>query len=385
MLLPLIQGCHRNMEKRIVETAISIDSVSIPKPELTSLEHFSVVGEDDGDGYGNTPNGLKLFILPEELSNYEIAQKVKDRYNYVLIRDMIVNDYEWMRREMIDLGLELEDPDKSIDTVGVASKHMIDIPDENLSEAISDPKLRNLAQAVLGMYNDFDGREDSEGVLFAKTKEWKSFTDNMAPISSPETLDRFEESFWTWYDKRKHVPEIDSLMSRRIGAGMHPEMSEEEPSRYLSLVKSEGDIDRRTIFAIELSPFVPSEVVFLLGEILESGIYSKYILEAYLYWRAMAQEQFFGSSSMSLIPNDLYNQIRARCVETILRHFIQSGEEFDLCLIDNLIGCGVLIRFGWLLGNGATPALYILRERSFLPPEILGYDYIKEVTNTKQN
>ena len=99
----------------------------------------------------------------------------------------------------------------------------------------------------------------------------------------------------------------------------------------------------------------------------------------------MAQEQYFGSSSMSLIPNNLYNQVRARCVETILRHYIQSGEEFDLCLIDNLIGCGVLARFGWIMGNGATPALYNLRERAFLPPQILGYDYIKEEADTEQN
>ncbi len=95
-----------------METGISNDPVSIRKPGLTSSEHFSVVGEEDGDGYGNTPDGLTLFIPPEELSRYDIAKTVKDNYNYVLIRDMIVNDYEWMRREMIDLGLELDDPDE---------------------------------------------------------------------------------------------------------------------------------------------------------------------------------------------------------------------------------------------------------------------------------
>ena len=383
LLLPMIQGCHSNGGKRTVETGISNDPISIRKPELTSSEHFSVVGEEDGDGYGNTPDGLTLFIPPEELSRYDIAKTVKDNYNYVLIRDMIVNDYEWMRREMIDLGLELDDPDEGIDTVGVASRHMIAIPDERLNEAISDPGLRTLAKEVLQMYNDFDGREDSDGVLFVKTKEWESFSDNLVPISSPETLEKFEDWFWSWYDKGKYVPEIDSLMTRRFEAGMLPGMSEEESSRFLELVKSEKDIDRRTILAIELAPYVPSEAVLLMGEILESGIYTKYILEAYLNWRAMAQEQYFGSSSMSLIPNNLYNQVRARCVETILRHYIQSGEEFDLCLIDNLIGCGVLARFGWIMGNGATPALYNLRERAFLPPEILGYDYLEKKTDTK--
>ncbi len=368
-----------------METGIPNDPVSIRKPELTSSEHFSVVGEEDGDGYGNTPDGLTLFIPPEELSRYDIAKTVKDNYNYVLIRDMIVNDFEWMRREMIDLGMELENPDEGIDTIGVASKHMIVIPDERLNEAISAPRLRTLAKEVLQMYNDFDGREDSDGVLFVKTKEWESFIDNMAPISSPETLEKFEDSFWTWYDKKIHVPEIDSLMTRRFEGGIYPEMSDEESSRFLDLVKSEKDIDRRTILAIELAPYVPSEAVLLLGEILESGIYTKYILEAYLNWMAMAQEQYFGSSSMSLIPNNLYNQVRTRCVETILRHYIQSGEEFDLCLIDNLIGCGVLARFGWIMGNGATAALYNLRERAFLPPQILGYDYLKEESDTEQN
>lgn len=152
-----------------METGIPNDPVSIRKPELTSSEHFSVVGEEDGDGYGNTPDGLTLFIPQEKLSRYDIAKTVKDNYNYVLIRDMIVNDFEWMRREMIDLGLEL----------------------------------RTLAKEVLEKYNDFDGREDSDGVLFVKTKEWESFTDNMAPISSPETLKKFEDSFWSWSNPKR--------------------------------------------------------------------------------------------------------------------------------------------------------------------------------------
>ena len=379
--LPIIQGCRGKGAKGIVEPDTLNDPGAICEPELTTLEHFTVVGQDDGDGYGNTPDGLKLFIPPEDLSGYDIAQTVRDRYNYALVRDMIVNDYEWMRREMIDLGLELEDPDESIDTVGVADKHIISIPDESLREAISDPKLGSLAKTVLGTYNAYDGREDSDGPLFVKTKEWKSFIDNMVPISSQETLERFEDSFWTWYDKRRHVPEIDSLMTARFEAGIHPEMSEEDLTRLLNLVQSEEDIDRRTILAIELAPFIPSEAVFLLGEILESGLYSKYILEAYVNWRAMTQEQYFGSSSMSMIPNDLYNQVCGRCVETILRHYVRFEDPFDLCLIDNLIGCGVLPRFGWIFGNGATPALYNLRERSFLPPDILGYDYLKEITD----
>lgn len=89
-----------------METGIPNDPVSIRKPELTSSEHFSVVGEEDGDGYDNTPDGLTLFIPQEKLSRYDIAKTVKDNYSYVLIRDMIVSDFEWMRREMIDLGLD---------------------------------------------------------------------------------------------------------------------------------------------------------------------------------------------------------------------------------------------------------------------------------------
>ncbi len=158
------------------------------------------------------------------------------------------------------------------------------------------------------------------------------------------------------------------IVHRQYGPDIKSGDPEKIRGQFLDLVKSEKDIDRRTILAIELAPYVPSEAVFLLGEILESGIYTKYILETYLNWRAIAQEQYFGSSSMSLIPNDLYNQVRARCVETILRHYIQSGEEFDLCLIDNLIGCGVLARFGWIMGNGATPPCIISgKGHSYLP------------------
>jgi hypothetical protein len=341
------------------------------------LEHLTAVNEDE-DGYGNTPDGLEFFIPSKDLLRHDIAQTVKDRYNYALVRDMIVNDYDWMRRKIIDLGLEIEESNDGIDTVSVAKEHRIVISDKSLDDAISNRELRTLAMDVLKTYNSYDGREDGDGTLLVKTKEWRSFSDKLVPISSQDALSRFEDNFWTWYDKRKYVPEIDSIMMRRFKAGMHPELPEEESAGFLNMVKSERDIDRRTILAIEIAPFVPSEAVFLLGEILESGIYTKYILEAYLNWRAMTQEQYFGSSSMSMIPNDLYNKVRAKCVETILRHYIQSEESYDLCLIDNLIGCGGLSRFGWMFGNGATPTLYNLRERFFLPPEILGYDYLKE-------
>ena len=102
LLLPMIQGCHRNGGKRTVETGISNDPVSIRKPELTSSEHFSVVGEEDGDGYGNTPDGLTLFIPPEELSRYDIAKTAPDLYN-LRVRLFIppnILGYDYLKEEI---------------------------------------------------------------------------------------------------------------------------------------------------------------------------------------------------------------------------------------------------------------------------------------------
>ena len=46
-----------------------------------------------------------------------------------------------------------------IDTVGVASRHMIAIPDKRLNEAISDPGLRTLAKDVLELHQWGIGEE----------------------------------------------------------------------------------------------------------------------------------------------------------------------------------------------------------------------------------
>ena len=371
MLAATVIGCN-NTPKNNGAGDAPTELRSFAEPELTTLEHFTELDENESYCYGSTPDGLTFYLPSKDLPSLEIVSKARDYYNIALVRDMIVNDYEWMRRQILDEALENDDNNVPVDTVGIAKEHQIVISEQRLREAISDETLRSVAREALKKYNEYDGRENGDGPIFFQSKECKALLKNLLNLSSDETLHKFENSFWTWYDKHEYVPEIDSLTRKRIsGSNLHPELSEEETTLFKNMVQAEREINRRTILAIEYTPYDPSEGVFLLGEILESGTYTKYLLEAYINWRAYTQEQFFGSSSMSRIPNDLYNKVKAKCVETILRHYIQSEDPFDLCLIDNLIGSGILVRFGWMMGNEATPLIYSLQESYFLPPEMV--------------
>ncbi len=351
------------------------DTVRLCSPILTSIDHISKVREDDKDGYGCSPHGMTFFEPGNDIRGNDLVKTAKDHFNYALIGDMIKDDFEWMLRELADISLGLID----LDTSELAEKHILIISDDNLQKVITNPRLRKLAKDVINCYNRQNGEFDDNGdVMFTNSIGWKNYIDNNAPISSQEIFDEYKKSFWLWYDKAKHVPEIENMMRLRVNDSI-PTLSEDRKKRYDNVVLKEKDINRRTILAIELVHYSDYSAFFILGEILESGIYTKYLPEAFIVWRTLAQKHWFGYSTSSMIPNDYYNQVKQKCVDTILRHYLSTNDPYDLGLMDYLTNCGILRRFGGIYGNEVAIWEMSVKQFLFLPPSILGYDILEEI------
>ena len=120
-----------------------------------------------------------------------------------------------------------------------------------------------------------------------------------------------------------------------------------------------------------------ADAALYLGEILESGIYTKYLLEAWIAWRALVQLEFFAPSSYAVIPNSYYDKIRVKCLNTILRHIQTTPDKYDVCLIENFINCEILYRMDAIYGNEALTDVSELSNGMFIQPSALGRDYLK--------
>lgn len=189
-------------------------------------------------------------------------------------------------------------------------------------------------------------------------------------IVSKEETDLFEKRFWDWYDKKNVVPEINTLVRMNMFEYEGAKPSDEQLENLRRAIEAEKDIDRRTILALEYVKFDKWEALPLLGEIIESRIYTKYLLEAWISWRANVQ-MYNSPSSFSTIANNYYDKVRCICLDTMLRHCLESEDKNAECLIENLIFCEIVHRMGSLAGNSSFNDCAMLSFNMFIHPRLL--------------
>ena len=108
----------------------------------------------------------------------------------------------------------------------------------------------------------------------------------------------------------------------------------------------------------------------MLGEILESRIYTKYLLEAWISWRANAQMDH-SPSSFGVIVNNYYDKVRTICLDTMVRHCLESEDKNAEVLIENLLFCEIIHRMGSLAGNSSFNECAMLSYNMFIHPRLL--------------
>jgi hypothetical protein len=348
------------------------EPVMLSRQTLTSVEHVlaSFGNEDDTDFLVEGTSSHAAFFFPEKgVRNDDLMRKVKDRYNVVAVMNRVVHAYEWFQRITSYSDDEDITPNQR-DTIRWVLMSMPDISPNFLTSVLSPGEHRAAATGLLLSYNSSKGHfgKDSE-FSRAFDRAVKAFR-NLPEFATEEMLDEFEKGFWNWYDKRQFVPEIDDItrLSMHDYDGEYPD--DEQIERLKRAVECEKDIDRRTILALELMKIGHIEGTYLLGDIIESGIYTRYLLEAWISWRANTQMDY-SPSSFSVIPNNYYDMIRVKCINTILRHCQKEKDNNALCLLENLLEIDLLHRMASLLGNEALAVCANLSYNEFIDPRLL--------------
>jgi hypothetical protein len=354
---------------------VSGDPVMLSPQTLTSFEHvLNSFGSDDDPEFlyeGTSPHAA--FFAPEKgVRDDDLMRKVRDRYNVVAVMNRVNHAYEWFKR----ISTYSDDEDTTMtyrDTVKWALISRPDVSPSFLTRVLSPGDHRVATTNLLLAYNSFDGDDGPESKL-TKAFDWavKAFKE-LPAFATKEMLDKFKEGFWDWYDKRRFVPEIDDIIKLHLNGYEGEDPSEEQIARLKRAVECERDIDRRTILALELVKFDLEEGSLLLGDILESGIYTRYLAEAWISWRANTQ-MVFSASSFSVIPNNYFDMMRVRCMNTILKHCQEEEDDNALCLLENLLEIDLLHRMGSLLGNESLATCAALSYNEFIDQRLLDED-----------
>lgn len=198
-----------------------------------------------------------------------------------------------------------------------------------------------------------------------------------APYDTPEFISKKEinavkESFWELYDKSQYVADYVDIRKERLPEDVDYDellrLSRPLQKRYIA----EKDFDAKCIFAIELGCYGFPNAVDYMGELIEDGRYSKYLFEVWDFWRLLAQQNVFGISTWSEIPDNLYDNARLLVAKAYVNHIEKNpSDTLAKLLLMNLIYTENLHRSAGYYGNEAVGAEYLFRTQAFLPDELI--------------
>ena len=380
-VLPLA-GCHirknhsGERENSIFfswDQPVSDDTTMLSSQMFTSFDKLLDAFDNGTAGdYLNEPTlAAEAFFKREtDIKNTQLARTVQMRYNYVALLGRVMNAYEWFGRE--SSGVESEDERFTIqDTLAWIKESQPKLDPQFVTNALLLPGSGEAAMRLLNAYRQYDG-SDSEDSEFANAlKNCRNEFAKVPDIVSEEELNMFESEFWDWYDKGQFVHGIDTLIRMNTYKYDGKKLSEEQIPLLANATKREKNLDERTILALELVKFDQKEGVILLGDILESGMYTRYLLEAWISWRANAQS-INSPSSFSVIPNNYYDMVRVKCLNAFLRHLQEEPDDYKAkCLMENMILCEDLHRMATIAGNESFKTRMLLAYSYFIPKRLI--------------
>ena len=369
MLVPLEAAPESSVFDRL---AITGEPMMLSDQKLTSEEAIEEAITVTFDNYcmESTPLSASFFFPEPDIHSDKLVRQVQLQYNYANVLNRIIHCYEWYCRqaEVVDEeGNELTRKD----TLKLIKASQPPISESLLRRALPEEWAVRSAKKLLAAYKAFDGDTSEDSPFVTATGEYrKGYYDNITEIVDAEQMNAFNEGFWEWYDKAQFVPEIDDLVKIHLQDSNLPQPDSSQVAHLQRAAAGEKDIDRRSILALELTQFSSLEGVVLLGDIMESGIYTRYLNEVWTSWRAHLQ-LYHSPSSFSLIPNAYYDRLRVKCMNTILRHCQQEEDPQALCLLQDMILSEILHRMGSISGNESMVICMHLAYDLFIHPRML--------------
>lgn len=235
-----------------------------------------------------------------------------------------------------------------------------------LQKVFPDKRVRDAASALLNMLYktpDFNYVSKRLGELVDAYKS-AAFTSAM-PIDTARLRQAYTNER-SYYDKSAFVPDIKRFRDARVYQDSAAVQIKNPAGEIKARMNASMDFDTKCVYAIELSHVLAVDCIDTLGAIIESKIYSRYLLEVWENWRAEAQFGWFGCSNDSVIPNAYYFKVRNICANTMLRHIQKHPEDNDAYLrLFRLLYCEPIHRGGGLFGNEVVAILCHLRSAEY--------------------
>lgn len=284
-----------------------------------------------------------------------------ERWNSTTFLRRFVNAEELFERENTNVGDSL-----TTETIHVK---MPMLPGE-IELAFKDSKSRSLARKLTKMLSVIDYVPEQTEKMAELYQELISIPSSTPELLPKEETGRLEKEFWHLYDKGKYVNDIASIQDIRckedVSANDLTTLGNRLKHRYVG----ETNFDVRCILALEIGCCGDPDAIDYLGELIEDGRYSKYLLEVWLSWRLLSQSEVFGISTFSEIPDNLYDNARLLVAKRFLQHIeVTPDDSLAKMLLLNLTFTENLHRAGGYYGNEALGAHSYIRRRLFLPED----------------
>jgi len=360
------------------EDYVAPEPYRLREQKLTSQKMVLSAFPESTENYfrETTPERDAFYFPKADIKDKELVRTVQLRNNYAALFNRVLHSYEWFER--MSLMPSMDDDDEDDEQATTTKQDTLNwirtvrpwVSKPVLERAFPDEDVRALAEMLLKAYDSFDGDDSDDSPFGRAMARYTDALSDLPELVSEEEKDHFEEEFWDWYDKEKAFPGIDEIIKLHLNDAEDNEFTDEQIENMRRAVEAEKDIDRRTILALEYVKFDSWNGALLLGEILESRIYTKYLLEAWISWRANVQMNY-SPSSFSVIANNYYDLVRSICLDTMVRHCLQTEDKNTECLIENMIFCEIIHRMGSLLGNSSLATLADLDYGEFIHPRLL--------------
>ena len=307
----------------------------------------------------------EIFLdLDEDIRKDDFALSVKDWFDRTAFLYYCSSLYE--------LRVRYDRNNYSFDTTAVETPGSTMLTGEMrpsmsvLQKVFPDKRVRDAASALLNMLYktpDFNDVSKHLGEL-VDAYESAAFASGM-PIDTAKIGKAFANED-AYYDKSAFVPDIKRFRDARAYFDSAAVQIKDPVGEIEARMKAPLDFDTKCVYAIELSHVQPVDCVDTLGALIESRIYSRYLLEVWENWRAEAQFGWFGCSNDSEITNAYYLKIRNICANTMIRHIQKHPEDNDAYLrLFRLLYCEPIHRGGGLFGNEVVAILCHLRSAEY--------------------
>lgn len=307
----------------------------------------------------------EIFLdLDEDIRKDDFALSVKDWFDRTAFLYYCSSLYE--------LRVRYDRNNYSFDTTAVETPGSTMLTGEMrpsmsvLQKVFPDKRVRDAASALLNMLYKTPDFNDVSKHLGELVDAYKSaaFASGM-PIDTAKIGKAFANKD-AYYDKSAFVPDIKRFRDARAYFDSAAVQIKDPVGEIEARMKAPMDFDTKCVYAIELSHVQPVDCVDTLGALIESRIYSRYLLEVWENWRAEAQFGWFGCSNDSEIPKAYYLKIRNICANTMIRHIQKHPEDNDAYLrLFRLLYCEPIHRGGGLFGNEVVAILCHLRSAEY--------------------